>query len=54
MVEVIEFSVLLLAFTVTGTIIIRNLWKYFDSTYNVQRHSMIAALIMTILSLVVL
>lgn len=54
MVEVVEFSVLLLAFIVTGSIIIRNLWVYFDKNYNLQRHSLLAALLLTILSLICL
>ena len=54
MVEIVEFTTLLLCFTITGSIIIRNLWVYFDKTYNCQRHSLLAALLLTILSLLVL
>ena len=54
MVEIVEFTTLLLCFTITGSIIIRNLWVYFDKTYNCQRHSLLAALLLTILSLIVL
>ena len=54
MVEVCEFSGLLLAFIITGSIIIRNLYVYFNKHYNQQRHSLLAALLLTILSLVVL
>lgn len=34
MVTICEFSMLLFAFTVTGSIIIRNLWVYFEKTYD--------------------
>lgn len=34
MVEIIEISILLVAFIVTGSIIIRKLWVYFDTNYN--------------------
>ena len=34
LITIIEFTVLLLSFIITGTIIIRNLWRYFESTYN--------------------
>ena len=54
LITIIEFTVLLLSFIITGTIIIRNLWRYFESTYNTQRHSMIAALLLTVVSLFVL
>lgn len=54
MVEIVEFTTLLLCFTITGSLIIRNLWVYFDKTYNCQRHSLLAALLLTILSLLVL
>ena len=53
-VEICEFTILLFAFTITGSIIIRNLWVYFEGTYNNQRHSLLAALLLTILSLLVL
>ena len=54
MIEVLQFSVLLVCFIITGSLIIRNLWVYFDKNYNQQRHSLLAALLLTILSLVVL
>ena len=54
MVELCEFSGLLVCFIITGSIIIRNLYVYFKKNYNQQRHSMLAALLLTILSLVVL
>lgn len=54
MVEVCEYTMLLLCFTITGSLIIRNLWVYFDKTYNCQRHSLLAALLLIILSLLVL
>ena len=54
MVEIVEFTTLLLCFTITGSLIIRNLWVYFKKTYNCQRHSLLAALLLTILSLLVL
>ena len=34
LITILEFTVLLLSFIITGTIIIRNLWRYFESTYN--------------------
>ena len=54
MIEVIEFMALLISFTVTGPIIIRNLWVYFEKAYNQQRYSLLIALLLTIMSLLVL
>lgn len=34
MLTVVQFSSLLVAFIVTGSLIIRNLWVYFDKNYN--------------------
>jgi len=34
MLEVVQFASLLICFTITGPIIIRNLWVYFDKSYN--------------------
>ena len=52
--EIVMFSGLLLSYIITGTIIIRNLYIYFKKHYNQQRHSLLVALILTIVSLVVL
>lgn len=54
MVEVVEFTCLLFSYIVTGSIIIRNLWVYFSSNYTRQRRTMLAALLLTIASLLVL
>ena len=54
MVEICEFSFLLLSFIITGSIIIRNLWVYFEKSYIRQRRSMLAALLLTIASLLAL
>ena len=50
----VEYSTLLLAFIVTGSMIIRNLDVYFKKCYDKQRHTMLAALLLTILSMVIL
>ena len=54
MMEVVEFSALLICYTITGPIIIRNLWVYFEKAYNQQRYSLLIALLLTIMSLVTL
>ena len=54
MMGVLEYLALLLCYIITGSLIIRNLWVYFDKNYNQQRYSLLAALLLTIVSLVVL
>ena len=34
MITICEFGMLLFTFTITGSIIIRNLWVYFEKTYD--------------------
>ena len=54
MVEIVEYSGLTICFAITGSIIIRNLWVYFDKNYNKQRHSLMVVLFLTLMSLVIL
>ncbi len=52
--EMIEYSALLLTFIITGSMIIRNLNVYFKNCYDKQRHTMLAALLLTIFSMLIL